>query len=246
VDETYYCFYCISKTGFQGSKIGLATSPSMDVGSWTDYGAIDLPMDEAYNLIDPNLFRKSTDDPFLFTFGSSWQDIYQTTLDSSLTTQASGASPQQIAYNSTISPYTGKPPVVEGAYQWWWPDADGNPLYYLFFSSGACCATADGTGELAPAGEEYKVMVCRSDSPTGPWVDQDGTDCLSDNGGTLILGSHDNVYAPGGQSVFHDAASDRIVMVYHYVNPEIGYLREQFQFGFNYLDFSSGWPVVVE
>lgn len=47
-----------------------------------------------------------------------------------------------------------------------------------------------------------------------------------------------------GQSVFADPVSGRDVIVYHYVklSDPIGgpsYL------GINYLDFSSGWPVVV-
>ena len=87
--------------------------------------------------------------------------------------------------------------------------------------------------------------MCRSDSPTGPFVDQSGANCLTENGGTLVLGSHDNVYAPGGQSVFYDDKSKRIVMVYHYVDTNIGYGYESYQFGFNYLDFSTGWPVVT-
>jgi arabinan endo-1,5-alpha-L-arabinosidase len=29
------------------------------------------------------------------------------------------------------------------------------------------------------------------------------------------------------------------------VDPKIGYAYKDFQFGFNYLDFSTGWPLVV-
>ena len=56
--------------------------------------------------------------------------------------------------------------------------------------------------------------------------------------------SHNNIYAPGGQSIFFDPNSGRDIIVYHYVrNDSYGgpsYL------GINYLDFSSGWPVVVD
>ena len=91
------------------------------------------------------------------------------------------------------------------------------------------------------------MLVGRSSSPSGPFVGQAGnaiTENLSPPTGTLVLGSHDNVYAPGGQSVYFDPVSGRDVMVYHYVpNDAFGgpsYL------GINYLDFSSGWPVVVD
>lgn len=47
-----------------------------------------------------------------------------------------------------------------------------------------------------------------------------------------------------GQSVYLDPVSGRDIIVYHYVpNDAFGgpsYL------GINYLDFSSGWPVVVD
>lgn len=98
-----------------------------------------------------------------------------------------------------------------------------------------------------PPGKEYKVLVGRSENVSGPYVDKDGhklTEVLDPPAGSLVLGSHDNIYAPGGQSVYHDPVSDRDIMAYHYVpNNSFGgpsYL------GINFLDFSSGWPVVVD
>lgn len=98
-----------------------------------------------------------------------------------------------------------------------------------------------------PAGSEYKVLVGRGDSAMGPFRGQAGhelTEQFDPPTGSLVLGSHDTVYAPGGQSVFLDPVSGRDVMVYHYVRmEEVGgtsYL------GINYLDFGSGWPVVVD
>ena len=57
---------------------------------------------------------------------------------------------------------------------------------------------------LAPAGEEYRIKVCRSTDPNGGFVDREGTDCFTGNGGTVVLGSHDDVYAPGGEGVMWD------------------------------------------
>ena len=47
-----------------------------------------------------------------------------------------------------------------------------------------------------------------------------------------------------GQSVFHDPISNRDVMVYHYV-PNDAPIGGPSYLGINYLDFSSGWPVVL-
>ncbi len=92
-------------------------------------------------------------------------------------------------------------------------------------------------------------MVCRSSHPTGPFVDKAGRNCMTDDGGTLVLASHDNVYAPGGQGVIYDAAAMRSpLLYYHYVNRDLGsnaYASQNFVFGSNFLDFSSGWPVVT-
>ncbi|XTI86135.1 glycosyl hydrolase [Cenococcum geophilum] len=107
------------------------------------------------------------------------------------------ATPINVAYNSTGS-------IEEGSDKW----------YYLSFSSGACC---NAPPSLAAPGDEYKIMVCRSSSPTGPFSDQTGDNCLTGNGGTLVLGSHgSNVYAPGGQGVLYDLDMGRSVIYYHY------------------------------
>ena len=232
--------------GFQGSDIGVATSETLDPGSWEDHGSIGLPKSDKYNLIDPNLFQDNGQ--LRLSFGSYWRDIFQVKLDDPPLSH-SGSTPQNIIYNSTTPQC-----VAEGATLFKWDNK-----YYFFFSVGQCCNTPP---DLAKPGDEYRVMVCRSDSATGPFVDQGGRDCLTQNGGTLVLGSHDDVYAPGGQGLMYDDTAKRPVMYYHYgewtsappsdrhtkdlalVRPSVGYEAEQFFFGFNYLDFQSGWPVI--
>lgn len=242
IGDTYYAYYSVSVSGYQGSDIGVASSSSLEVGSWTDHGSIGIPLSDDYNRIDPNWFRESVDSPVYFNFGSAWDDIYQTELDSSFLTVASDAdTPANLIYNSTVPSNQDYAAIAEGSFLFWW-EVDETKYYYMFFSSGACCNAEDS---LAPAGDEYKIMVCRSDSASGPFIDQDGNNCLTENGGTMVLGSHDDVYAPGGQGVYYDSSAGRPIVYYHYVNTTIGYDYDQFQFGFNYLDFSTGWPVVV-
>ena len=48
-----------------------------------------------------------------------------------------------------------------------------------------------------------------------------------------------------GQSVFLDPISKRDVIVYHYVRKNAPAGGPSY-LGINYLDFSSGWPVLVE
>ena len=234
----------MSQSGSQRSDIGVATSPSMDQGSWTDYGSLGIPDSptKAYNKIDPNLLLPapapsgSAPPKFLLTFGSYWHDLYQVPLDSPPMTVATAsgggskdkvaapdgsggtpATPVNVEFNGTESGPMARPEKLpaapsEGAYQFWW-GVGGINYYYLFFSSGSCCDFDPQA--LPPAGEEYKVMVCRSTKPDGDFVDRQGKKC-TEGGGTLVLGSSGDMFAPGGQGVLFNKDMKSPVIYYHY------------------------------
>jgi arabinan endo-1,5-alpha-L-arabinosidase len=91
---------------------------------------------------------------------------------------------------------------------------------------------------------------------------------MRDTGGTLVLGSHGNVYAPGGQVIFTDKKTNKDVFVYHYVPVDSpSPFNDSFSsLGLNGIDWSSvscvlsawvsiiiiiifqlkGWPVLTE
>lgn len=215
-DSTFRAYYSVSLSGRQDSDIGVATSTDAMPGTWTDHGSVGLPLSSDYNRIDANFFIECPTCTPYFNFGSAWNDVYQTTLNSDYLTW-SGEDPRQMLYNSTYpSKPQDYPSITKGSFLFWW-EVNSTKYYYLFFSSGACCNAAN---DLENPGDEYKIMVCRAESPTGPFKDQAGKDCLTENGGTLVLGSHgENVYAPGGQGVIHDPDSDRNVLYYHYGEP---------------------------
>lgn len=54
----------------------------------------------------------------------------------------------------------------------------------------------------------------------------------------------ENLSSSLGQSVYLDPVSGRDIMVYHYV--PLDAVGGNSYLGINYLDFSSGWPVVVD
>jgi arabinan endo-1,5-alpha-L-arabinosidase len=199
----FYGYYCASTIGTQNSEIGVATSQTGESGSWTDHGSVGIPANSDYNRIDANLFRECETCPPIFNFGSSWQDIFQTELDDTLLQMKAGAPITNVAEDAT-----GR--LLEGAFQWW-TSSDGVNYYYMFFSSGDCC----GSPAEQTNGEEYKVMVCRGTSATGPFVDRSGRACVGeDNVGELVLESHGEVWAPGGQGLVKDG--ERTAMYYHY------------------------------
>ncbi|OCH91227.1 glycoside hydrolase family 43 protein [Obba rivulosa] len=232
--DTYYAYYAVSTFGSQDSAIGLATSASMDPGTWTDHGQVfGSTTGDLYNAIDPNLSIDESGRPVL-TFGSFWDDLFQVNLADDLRTVIN--TPEHVSFNST------PPQPEEGAFLWKHDD-----FYYLFFSSGTCCGF--NASALPAPGDEYKVFVGRSESAHGPFLDANGVD-LRSSGGTLVLASHGNIYAPGGQGIFIDqsAGSEREVFVYHYVpvdSPD-PYSDTYASLGLNGIEWSSGWPALTQ
>jgi arabinan endo-1,5-alpha-L-arabinosidase len=237
---TYYMYYSVSVLGSMTSDIGVATSPTLDSGSWQDHGSIGLQASGRWNLIDANLYMFDSEHPVL-NFGSFWENVFQVPMANPPLRVA--GEPIHIAQNTTNRGAGLSNGALEGAYEFSW-----NGVTYLFMSAGNCCnefdASAPNNG-LAPPGEEYHIVVCRSDQQSGGFVDREGRDCLTGNGGSLVLASHGDVYAPGGQGVMWDPNLNSVVMYYHFVRPSVSYTYDRFQFGWSKLDFSSGWPVVV-
>ncbi|KAK4145076.1 glycosyl hydrolase [Dichotomopilus funicola] len=225
VGDQYYLYYSVSTFGVQDSAIGVARSSSLDAGTWTDLGSTGVVSSAgaAYNAIDGNLINEPGTSNYFLTFGSFWNGIHRVRVTP---TQTHG-SVYQVAFDPSDTAMEGPTVFKNGDY------------YYLFFSKGSCCGY---DANRPAAGKEYRIMVCRSSAATGPFADKNGKSCQS-GGGTLVLGSHDWVYGPGGQGVYQDPTNGP-VLYYHYVDTRIGYADGQKKFGWNKIDFSSGWPVV--
>lgn len=186
VGDQYVLYYSVSTFGSQNSAVGAATSPSMDAGTWADLGGTGVQSSpgKPYNAIDGSLVQTGGPAGNFMTFGSFWGGLYQVQMDAAGTKVASGAGTYNVAYNSTGAHAVEGPTVFRyGSY------------HYLVFSSGVCCGY---DGKRPVRGEEYKIMVCRSSSATGGFVDKNGRDCRK-NGGSVLLESHNWVYGPGGQ-----------------------------------------------
>lgn len=206
VNGTFYCFYAVSTFGSQDSAIGVATSRTLQPGSWTDHGQViqsgpnttDIPY-SITNAIDPAVFIDPASGTAYLNYGSFFADIWQVTLNPDLLSVMPGEGTQL-----SIDPAGTRP--EEGAFM----NYHGG-YYYLWFSHGICCGF--NSSALPPAGDEYSIRVGRSTSVSGPFVDKNGT-ALDDGGGTIVYGSHSYVYAPGGQGVITDDGKD--ILYYHY------------------------------
>ncbi|KFY85163.1 hypothetical protein V500_08660 [Pseudogymnoascus sp. VKM F-4518 (FW-2643)] len=204
VGNTYHMYYAVSSFGSQNSAIGLATSTTLEPGSWTDHGSIGLSSTPGspYNAIDPNLVKSGNS--YYLNVGSFWGDIYQAQMSTDLTRPTNN--PLNMIFNPIGSH------SVEGSFAF----QNGN-YFYMFWSAGQCCGL---NTNRPPPGGEYMIKVCRSNAVTGPYVDQNGVSCTA-GGGTIVLQSHDNIYAPGGQGVINDPTHGP-VLYYHYMNTNIG------------------------
>ncbi|KAF2404445.1 arabinan endo-1,5-alpha-L-arabinosidase A [Trichodelitschia bisporula] len=229
VGDTYYCYYSVSTFGAKDSVIGVASSKSMNAGDWTDHGSTGVSTGANkggnYNAIDGNLVAAGS--KLFLTFGSFWDGLQ--VVDMSSPTKRGGGDVRNIVRDTVVK---GNP--VEGGYIF--PHAG---KYYVFFSHGSCCNLKN-----VKPGDEYKIKVCRADSATGTYVDKSGKSCTK-GGGTVVLQSHGNVYAAGGQGVFNDPKHGP-VLYYHYVDRKINPNAEDGRksFGWNKLSFEGGWPSI--
>jgi arabinan endo-1,5-alpha-L-arabinosidase len=235
---TYYQYYSIpiyttpSTVDATQAKavIALATSTSPS-GPWTDAGKIIASCGTTtgcattWNAIDPAPYIDAAGNWWL-AFGS-WQDgIHVLQLDPSTGLRKNTTD----IYSSTdLTSIAVRSAGEEGSFIFPYT-VNGTHYYYYFASIDTCC---NGTSST------YRIIVGRSTSPTGPFYDRGGL-ALTAAGGTILLGTHGNIYGPGGQSVL--LVGTQPVLIYHYYD---GANSGTATLGLNNLGFDSdGWPYV--
>jgi arabinan endo-1,5-alpha-L-arabinosidase len=210
----YYMYYAASTFGSNHSAIFLATSSTGASGSWSNQGlVIESTTSDNFNAIDPNLYVDPSGRWWL-SLGSFWSGIKQVQLNASTGKRL----------DSTIRSIAGRGGgAIEAPFLF-----HHGSYYYLYVSFDLCCKGASST---------YRIMVGRSTSVTGPFVDKNGT-AMTSGGGSEILAGHGNIHGPGGQSLFTDTDAD--VLVYHYYAD-----NGTAKLGINLLGYdASGWPYV--
>jgi arabinan endo-1,5-alpha-L-arabinosidase len=215
----YYLYYAASSFGSNRSAIFLATSSNGMPGTWTNQGLVySTTTSSNHNAIDPNLYV-GTDGRWWLSLGSFWTGIKQIQLDPTTGKRLAGSTLLNSLAARPGSTALEAPALFRhGSY------------YYLFMSWDLCCRGASST---------YRIMVGRSTSVNGPFVDRNGT-ALTSGGGTQLLASSGRYIGPGGQSVISDTDSD--LLIYHYYD---GQDNGTAKLGINLLGWdSSGWPHV--
>jgi arabinan endo-1,5-alpha-L-arabinosidase len=230
----YYQYYSIpiydtpSVAGSnQGAEavIALATSSSPN-GPWTDAGQIIASCGKTsgcattFNAIDPA--------PYIDASGKWWL-VFGSWEDGTHVLQLDPSTGLRLASNTTLYNVAKRGAGEEGPFIL--PYKIGATQYYYYFAPiNTCCSGTSST---------YRIIVGRSTSPTGPFVDRGGLD-LMNGGGTILLSSHGQIFGPGGQSVM--TVAGKPLLVYHYYD---GANNGAPKLGLNNLAFDAdGWPYV--
>lgn len=235
-DGTYYLYYSVSAFGRNNSAIGVATNTTLDPDEpayeWVDHGPVvqSVPGRDMWNAIDANVIHDGAGAPWI-TFGSHWGGLKLARLErDDLKRLASTHSEQEwhtvaarhrywklderdagdaanpeLNYDSLYAPnvFTLNRESGSGAVEAPFLFAkDGT--YYLFASWDRCCRGVNST---------YKVVVGRSRTITGPYLDREGQN-MAHGGGTLVtrgFGESERWAAGGHNAAYTFAGTDYLV-----------------------------------
>ena len=192
-------YYSISRFGTTNSVTALATTKSLDPASpdygWVDRGSVleSEPGSNAYNAIDANYVADAQGGAWL-TFGSFFGGLKIVALNPATGKLAAGAEILPLV-NRKIqhNPVEGPSVIRHGDY------------YYLFAAFDYCCRGVDS---------DYRVVVGRSKSITGPYLDKDGVSLL-EGGGTEVLRGHNEFQGTGHPDVYSSGGVDYFVNHYY-------------------------------
>ncbi len=228
----YYLYYSAFSSDVLHSAVGVMVTDSLNNPNWTDLGMVvsttDEPRtsEEAINVIDPGLYRDEDGRAWMI-YGSHYGGIFIREIN-----PQTGLLMNNMRYNAAGS---------RGG----WNEYEAaqvqyvNGYYYLFVNLGDCCVRLDS---------DYIVYVARSDSPTGPFITEDGHnlwhgDVISqkqvDSGVTTgsVLRSQPGYVGPGHFGYINNKGQHLASIHYYGGNDGWGHLR------ILEMTFVNGWPV---
>jgi len=167
---------------------------------WEDQGIViqSIPNRDLWNAIDPNLTFDENNTPWL-AFGSFWEGLKMVKLNPDLKSIAQPQEWYTIAKRKRTFELADADPgdgALEAPFIF-----KKNGYYYQFLSWDLCCRGEKST---------YKVVVGRSKTITGPYLDKEGKS-LNEGGGTLLIQGNENWYGAGHNSTYTFDGKDFIV-----------------------------------
>ena len=229
----YHLYYAFSVFGKNTSGIALLTNKTLNPKSpdfhWVDHGLVlQSRLEDDFNAIDPNIVLDEEGRPWL-SFGSFWSGIKMRRIDPNTgLLSKEDTKLYSIAQRKRPDNPPPNPPGLPGDWQ-----AVEAPFiihhgdyYYLFVSFDLCCRGAKSN---------YKTMIARSRSVTGPYVDAKGAAML-DGGGTPFLLGNSRWIGPGGESLLQQKDGD--IIVFHAYDGNSGHAFLQI----STIAWVDGWP----
>jgi arabinan endo-1,5-alpha-L-arabinosidase len=213
-DGKYYLYYSVSAFGRNTSAIGVTVNRTLDPDSpdyrWEDQGIVirSVPHRDMWNAIDSNVIEGADGTPWM-SFGSFWGGLKLVKLASDWKTVAEPQVWHSIAKRERsvlVDDAKAGPAEIEAPFIFKRGD-----YYYLFISWDKCCRGKDST---------YKMLVGRSKSVTGPFLDRNDHD-LAAGGGTLLLAGDSEFAGVGHNSAYTFDGKDYLVF-HAYENADNG------------------------
>ncbi len=209
----YYLYYSVSAFGKNTSCIGLATNKTLNSHDpdfkWVDHGKViqSFPGKTNWNAIDPNLIVADDGTPYL-SFGSFWDGLKLVKMNPEATSPAEDLNNIPTIASRKKSSEDPNPPSVDNNPV----DAGGNAIeapfifkkdnyYYLFASIDYCCKGVNST---------YKMIVGRSESIPGTYVDKEGKN-MATGGGSILLQGNEDWHGVGHNSTYTFNGKDYLV-----------------------------------
>jgi arabinan endo-1,5-alpha-L-arabinosidase len=243
-DGKYYLYYSVSAFGKNTSCIGVATNTTLDPADpnfkWVDHGKViqSIPGVTNWNAIDPNIITAEDGTPYM-SFGSFWDGLKLVKLTPDRLKIAESPDNLPTIASRKRDPKAPNPEAPPGNPV----AAGGNAIeapfifkhgdyYYLFASIDYCCRGAKS---------DYKMIVGRSKTIPGPYLDRDGAS-LASGGGTILLTGDAKWYGVGHNAV---ATFDGVdYLIFHGYDASDARARSKLRIEKLTWD-EAGWPVVA-
>jgi len=204
-NNQFYLYYSVSAFGKNTSAIGVTVNKTLNPQSpdyrWEDKGIViqSVPNRDMWNAIDPAVIVDEQGSAWM-SFGSFWSGLKIFRLNDNWTRPAEPQEWHSIAARDEVpasASSSAGPGEIEAPFIF---KKDG--YYYLFASWGLCCKGANST---------YHLVVGRSKSVTGPYLDKTGKD-MNDGGGSLLINGNKNWVGLGHNGAYSWDGKDYLVL----------------------------------
>jgi arabinan endo-1,5-alpha-L-arabinosidase len=230
IKDKWIYYYSLAAWDMPSAGIGYAVADNV-AGPYTDMGLLFNEDDiEMNGLIDP---QPIIDDGHVYMLVGSFHGNYLVELTD-----------DGMALKGGIETQAEEKTLISGVYgDWNGGGTEGsyiikkNDTYYYFGSSGLCCEGAGST---------YRVVVARSKSLKGPYVDDQNRMMKNNNGNGKVIcwakPANTDIAGPGHNSILKDDAGD-YWMVYHSYCKDDGFGTRHLMMDKILWD-EKGWPYI--